>query len=106
MACIVLLTMGFIHPLAELLVVFAAPPLVAAAFAGGIRARYRWFARVAAVVCAITGSFWLIVMAGSEENLPAVLIGALVVALLMFGIATAGAFLLDRAVVYRSAWRS
>ena len=105
-AGIVLATMGLIHPLAELLIVFATPALVAAAFASGIRSRFQDLARVGALVSAFTGAAWLIVTTGSEQNVPAVLIGAMVTFLLMVGLAAAGAFLLDRTISYRSAWRS
>ena len=105
-AGIVLLTIGIIHPLAELLVVFAAPALTAASFAGGARSKFQSLSKVGAFVSGLTGAAWLIIETGSDSNVLAVLIGAMVTFFLMLGLATLGALVLDRAACYRSAWRS
>lgn len=100
-----MLSLRFIHPLPELLVVTFAPALVALALSGGVRAYFRQNARVAALVSGLAGGTWLIVSAGRDENVPAILIGAMVSFLLMIGLALLGTMVVDRVTSRRAAWR-
>jgi hypothetical protein len=102
---VVFLSLAFVHPLLELLIVTFAPALIAWAFAAGSRSFYLWNARVAAVVSGVAGGCWLLATSETGENVPAVLIGAIVAVVLMLGLAWLGAFLLDQALTRRASWR-
>jgi uncharacterized BrkB/YihY/UPF0761 family membrane protein len=104
-AGLVVLSLAFVHPIAELGIVAIAPGLLAAAFSQGIRAEFRRYSAVAAVVSGLTGAVWLIATADPGENVPGVLIGALVSLVFMVALAAGGAWLIDRVLRRRGAWR-
>lgn len=102
-AAVVVGSLAFIHPLIELVIVAFAPGLIALAFAGGSRVLYRRYAGVAALTSGVSGAAWLIATAGPGENIPALLIGAMVSSLLMVALAAAGAWTIERVEVRRRA---
>jgi hypothetical protein len=103
---VVFLSLAWVHPLLELVVVFLAPAAIAAAFCGGIRDCFRLHARVAAGASGFAGAAWLIATASSGEAVVAVLIGAMVSFVLLVGLGFAGAAILDQIVTRRAAWRA
>jgi hypothetical protein len=103
-AGLVVLSLAYIHPLVEIAIVALAPGLVALAFSGGARHHFRRYANAGAIASGVTGAAWLIATAEPGENVPAVLIGAMVSALLLVALAAAGAWAIDRLQVRRSAW--
>ncbi len=103
-AGLVVLSLALIHPVVELLVVLVAPGLIAMLFAGGIRERFQHYLRTAALTSGLTGGTWLIATAEPGENVPALLIGALVSTLLLVGLAFAGGWLLAHLQGRRAAW--
>jgi hypothetical protein len=104
-AGLVVLSLAFVHPIPELGIVAVGPGLLAAAFSGGVRDQFRRHAVAAALASGVTGATWLIATADAGENVPAVLIGALVSLVFMVALAAAGAWLIDRLVQRRGAWR-
>jgi hypothetical protein len=103
-AGVVVLSLRYIHPLPELLILAFAPGLVALLFARSERDRFIQNARVAVLATGMAGAAGLIVSAG-YGNVVAVLIGAVVSFLLMMAMATLGSMVIDRVQGRRSAWR-
>lgn len=103
-ACSVLLSLAFIHPLIELLVFASVPAAFAWLLASGVRHRYQLFARVGSLVSGACGSLWLMVT-DVQHDLVAVLIGSMVSFLLMVALGMAGALVLDGIATRRSLYR-
>lgn len=88
-------SLAVIHPIAELAIIAFAPGAVAGLFAGGERQQFLRNARVAVLASGLAGASWLIVSAGTEENVIGMLIAAAMSFFIMLGLGAAGAFAID-----------